>query len=471
MMRPRLLAAREVLRGDRGDLRQHRRQRGGAPAAADGRGVRGAELPGPGRGQPQRQGPPARQGLRHQPRVPPRLRPSTRPRACSTPAAPTPSTSATSRCRRRRVGASGTCRCATPTRSSTRSPRGPCTSRCGATPSRGGSPRRRSTVPSRSQPVFGDGKPAVWRWSRPRIDERPDDLVCRRIKGKHGERVDVFQKDWLHRDADGGRRKKLRTIWLAEEVGSTDTAVAELKEIVGHVFESPKPTGLIRRILGTMPTDAVVLDFFAGSGTTGHAVALQNAEDGGSRRCLSINSAEPTRDGSNARAAGLLTRRRHHPGPADRRRRAGRWRARAAVSGRRAGPAADVAAARPRGRDAWRRTPGDGCRCRAAARPARRRRRRPSGSRATPNPAATSSATRSRLSIRWVTCGTNPASEARVRSASSSAVCREFTIQEWSAYADRSAGAGSPAGTPRPHSADQSGVATRSPVVDSGARS
>ena len=104
-----------------------------------------------------------------------------------------------------------------------------------------------------------------------------------------------------------GRRKKLRTIWLAEEVGSTDTAVAELKEIVGHVFESPKPTGLVRRILGTMPDDARVLDFFAGSGTTGHAVALQNAEDGGTRRCVSVNSAEPTREGSNARNAGYLT--------------------------------------------------------------------------------------------------------------------------------------------------------------------
>ncbi len=125
------------------------------------------------------------------------------------------------------------------------------------------------------------------------------------MRGPRGERVDVFQKDWLH--TPGGRRKKLRTIWLAEEVGSTDTAVAELKQLVGHVFESPKPTGLVRRILGTMPTDAVVLDFFAGSGTTGHAVALQNAEDGGSRRCISINSAEPTRPGSNASLAGHAT--------------------------------------------------------------------------------------------------------------------------------------------------------------------
>ncbi|WP_435745433.1 site-specific DNA-methyltransferase [Nocardioides sp. SYSU DS0663] len=155
------------------------------------------------------------------------------------------------------------------------------------------------------RPVFGDGRPAVWRWSRPLIDERPDDLVCRVVRGRTGERVDVFQKDWLHRE--GGRRKKLTTIWLAEEVGSTDTAVAELKALVGHVFESPKPTGLVRRVLATMPDDAVVLDFFAGSGTTGHAVALQNAADGGSRTCVSVNSAEPTRVGSNAHAAGLLT--------------------------------------------------------------------------------------------------------------------------------------------------------------------
>ena len=156
-------------------------------------------------------------------------------------------------------------------------------------------------------PVFGDGAPAVWRWSRARIDERPDDLVCREISGRLGRRTDVFQRDWLHLDQPGGRRKKLRTIWLASEVGSTDTAVAELKALVGHVFESPKPTGLLLRILETMPSDARVLDFFAGSGTTGHAVALANVADGGTRTCLSVNSAEPTRVGSNAHAAGLLT--------------------------------------------------------------------------------------------------------------------------------------------------------------------
>jgi adenine-specific DNA-methyltransferase len=155
------------------------------------------------------------------------------------------------------------------------------------------------------KPVFGDGTPAVWRWSPPRIAERPDDLECRWVRGATGRRADVFQRDWRH--PVGGRRKKLRTIWLAEEVGSTDVAVQEVKDLLGPVFASPKPTGLLRRVVETMPPDARVLDYFAGSGTTGHAVALANLADGGRRTCLSVNSAEPTVPGSSAALAGYAT--------------------------------------------------------------------------------------------------------------------------------------------------------------------
>ncbi|HSX68355.1 site-specific DNA-methyltransferase [Nocardioides sp.] len=150
-------------------------------------------------------------------------------------------------------------------------------------------------------PVFGDGTPAVWRWSIALAQTRPEDLVCRTIRGRLGERVDIFQRDWLHPE----RRKKLRTIWTHDEIGSTDTAVAEVKALVGKVFESPKPTGLLRRILETYPSDAVVLDFYAGSGTTGHAALLADAADGGSRLSISVNAPEPTRTGSPARAAGF----------------------------------------------------------------------------------------------------------------------------------------------------------------------
>ena len=57
--------------------------------------------------------------------------------------------------------------------------------------------------------------------------------------------------------------------------------MSEIKEIFGSsAFGTPKPTSLIERTLRLISrTDATVLDFFAGSGTTGHAVMKLNAED------------------------------------------------------------------------------------------------------------------------------------------------------------------------------------------------
>jgi adenine-specific DNA-methyltransferase len=53
--------------------------------------------------------------------------------------------------------------------------------------------------------------------------------------------------------------------------------------------------------------DSVVLDFFAGSGTTGHAVLAQNAKDGGSRRFILVQLPEPVEEGSEAAKAGFGT--------------------------------------------------------------------------------------------------------------------------------------------------------------------
>lgn len=120
-------------------------------------------------------------------------------------------------------------------------------------------------------PVFGDLSPAVWRWSRDRAQERCDELVCRVVRGRAGRRVDIFQRD-RH---EVGRIKKLKSIWLAQEVGSTDSARAELRAAGVDGFRTPKPEALMRRIveLATEPDDLVV-DLFAGSGTT--AVAARD---------------------------------------------------------------------------------------------------------------------------------------------------------------------------------------------------
>ncbi len=85
-----------------------------------------------------------------------------------------------------------------------------------------------------------------------------------------------------------------RTLWRWQEVGSTRHSKQELSQIMGlgastDLFVTPKPSSLIQRILQiATDKDSLVLDSFAGSGTTGHAVLKQNAEDGGNRRFILV---------------------------------------------------------------------------------------------------------------------------------------------------------------------------------------
>ena len=85
-------------------------------------------------------------------------------------------------------------------------------------------------------------------------------------------------------------------LWKHEDTGTTDEGGQELKKIFGHAaFTNPKPTKLIERILRlTTTADDLVLDFFAGSGTTAHAVLKLNAEDGGTCRFILVSNSEAT---------------------------------------------------------------------------------------------------------------------------------------------------------------------------------
>lgn len=72
-----------------------------------------------------------------------------------------------------------------------------------------------------------------------------------------------------------------------EMVGHTDEAAKELRTLVPDVKFTPKPTRLIRHLLQiAADKDSLILDSFAGSGTTAHAVLKQNAEDGGNRHFI-----------------------------------------------------------------------------------------------------------------------------------------------------------------------------------------
>jgi adenine-specific DNA-methyltransferase len=81
------------------------------------------------------------------------------------------------------------------------------------------------------------------------------------------------------------------------EVGTNEDGSAEIEALLGDIsaFDYPKPTSLVQylvRMVTASRLDAVVLDFFAGSGTTGHAVAVLNAADSGSRQAILVTNNE-----------------------------------------------------------------------------------------------------------------------------------------------------------------------------------
>lgn len=105
---------------------------------------------------------------------------------------------------------------------------------------------------------------------------------------------------WFGADGNGVPRRKTYlleregrgtwTWWTNAEVGYTQIATQEVSQILGKaVFDYPKPTKLIQRIirLASEP-DSVILDSFAGSGTTAHAVLNMNQADGGHRKFILV---------------------------------------------------------------------------------------------------------------------------------------------------------------------------------------
>lgn len=98
------------------------------------------------------------------------------------------------------------------------------------------------------------------------------------------------------------------TWWPNSEVGHTQEATKEVKSLFSEqaaVFDFPKPTRLIKRMLsiGTKDDD-IVLDFFSGSATTAHAVMQLNAEDGGNRQFILVQLPEVCDEKSEAYKAG-----------------------------------------------------------------------------------------------------------------------------------------------------------------------
>ncbi len=114
-----------------------------------------------------------------------------------------------------------------------------------------------------------------------------------------------WPKFYFTKNGKGGIRRKtylenvegrlVTNLWPHAEVGHTDEAKKQLMSLFDGKapFDTPKPLRLIERILQVAGTkSSTVLDFFAGSGTTMHAVMQLNKEDGGKRQCILVTNNE-----------------------------------------------------------------------------------------------------------------------------------------------------------------------------------
>jgi adenine-specific DNA-methyltransferase len=141
-------------------------------------------------------------------------------------------------------------------------------------------------------------KDRVWRWSHQSYRERRDLLVWKKSRRSPLRTPDggvsqwnVYTKYYLEDRVRTGLRPRDFLDGLTNDQGT-----AELKALgLDDCFPFAKPVGLVQRLLQWIAAkDAIVLDYFAGSGTTAHAVLAQNAADGGTRRFVLVQDGTPT---------------------------------------------------------------------------------------------------------------------------------------------------------------------------------
>ncbi len=133
-------------------------------------------------------------------------------------------------------------------------------------------------------PIKPNGIEGCWRWSKETYNEelKKGNVEWIKINGKW----EVYAKQYY----EGQSEMPPVTIWTHQEAGHNHEANDEIRIIFGtRIFESPKPTRLIKKVLKVGgDKDSIILDSFAGSGTTAHAVLDLNKEDGGNRKFILV---------------------------------------------------------------------------------------------------------------------------------------------------------------------------------------
>ena len=148
-----------------------------------------------------------------------------------------------------------------------------------------------------------NGEEMSWRWGKEKFLKNPKDLIVIRA----GNDISIYKKQ---RPKLGDiPSKKPKSIFYKPEY-SSGNGTASHKELFGRkLFDAPpKPPELIKDFLQiTTDSNDIILDFFAGSATTAHAVMQLNAEDGGSRKFIMVQLPEVCDEKTEAFKAGYKT--------------------------------------------------------------------------------------------------------------------------------------------------------------------
>ena len=133
-------------------------------------------------------------------------------------------------------------------------------------------------------PIWDNGLEGCWTWGMRKVKKQKDFLVGRYVSDKWK----VYRKDY---EIKNGKKATYtpKTIWQESEI-RTDYAQKDLDNILGsRVFLSPKPTFLIEKATELSSANVeIIFDYFAGSGTTAHAVMNLNRQDGGTRKYILV---------------------------------------------------------------------------------------------------------------------------------------------------------------------------------------
>ena len=147
-------------------------------------------------------------------------------------------------------------------------------------------------------PYRNDGEEGHWRWGKDQkmkaILADPEIAHWELCPFDDGVTVDSAHERWVPFEKIRDKKKAVGWGTWLDQIGFNSDATRELKEIFGaKPFDTPKPTSLIEWLVSLHSNDqAIVLDSFAGSGTTAHAVLKLNAQDGGNRRFILVEMME-----------------------------------------------------------------------------------------------------------------------------------------------------------------------------------